>query len=408
MGKKDKHESDNTTPEATVEAVPTVQAIPAEEPVHAVEVITNPTAEGTVTAPPPAEAIPEGQTLAHLVPTLPHLKRILTRFHMPTMDDVEDALEKLTPEKKRAFQDVLERMNPVKPGVHLARNASLMPLDIKVYQGTGNDEMRPPLCPPGGIYTKDSRILAAPREFAAHTRAPVAMVAAVINIYEGQNFWPPREGSDGTVPTGIHPHDDIPFNMITGKPYCRSLDRIRGETFGDCASCRFKPFREKGVRECAQDVQLFVVLQGFTGLYRMILTGTSVRNAGQSIVNRIRHWPYPWYRLFEFDTVSKTEGHLRWFEMQARPAVSPDFPEGIVPDAHEQFLYSLLSAYIDGKVYFPQLSYIYKQSNKASEAPKEIDPAKGGGVADLDAQIAAAEAANKGGGGPVDYSTRNI
>jgi len=412
MSKKDKT--------STVEN-PTTETPPAETtPVAPIE--ASPEATEIVKAPPAAiEVANDGRTMAHLIPRLPHLKRMLSRIQRPTLDEIEEAVTKLAPEKSRAFSEVLERLDPIKPGIHLSQSQTMRPRDIKIYQGLGEDDMRPQMVPVGGVYTKDGRILAVPRKFADLLKAPQTFKAVVVNIFGRQSFWPPRgkgkngenEGK-GRVPPGEHPFEKTPFSLMSGTPYCQSLDRERGDVFGDCHSCIYRPWPDRETPgDCKKDIELYVVLADFTGIYRIQLTGRSVGNAGKSLGEWMKNWPNPWHRVFEFEAIAKSgeETKNAWFEWQVRLAVSPEQPEGIPPTEEEKNLYKLLSAQITAELYLPNLANSYAKSFRASEelgSGKEKKASALNDVSDLNAAIASAEAAATKAPDAIDYSTNNL
>lgn len=408
MSKKSQAETPVTEATVSTETVVAPPEAPIEVPPEATEVLTSPAAA--------IEVVDDGRTLAHLVPRLPHLKRVLTRFHRPTLDEIDDAVARLAPEKSKAFTEVMERLNPIKPGVFLARKRTMTPQDIKIYQGIGNDDMRPQMVPVGGVYTRDGRILAVPNNFANVIKAPQSVRAIVISIYEGQSFWPSRgDDGKGRVPPGEHPFEKIPFSMVSERPYCRSLDQVRGDVFGDCASCTYRPFAERGVpNDCKTDMQLYVVLADFTGLYRILLTGRSVGNAGKSIAKWMNNWSNPWARVFEFEAVAKTgekNSSNRWFEWQVRLAVSQEYPEGIPTTEEEKKLFQLLSNQVSAELYFPNLVNLYNQSFRSKggiEGGGEKKASSLNDVSDLNAAIASAEAAATKNPEAVDYSTNNL
>lgn len=364
MAKVEK-KAESVTPSPAPVAAPPTTPLPA-TPLPATEVAPAP--EPVAASPSTALAVAvqedDGTTLVHLATALPQFRAKLAKFKRPQPEDLQYALNALPDVERLAFQGVMEQMRAEKPGTHVA-DERFQVTDIKWFHGTGHDESRPQLCPPGGIYSKDGRILMAPKGF-DHLNAPQSMVAAVVGIHATQAFWPPRDSNpNGTVPPGM--------DRKSKTPYCTSLDRVRGSNFGDCGACVYRPWREKGVKECAQDVHLYLILQGFSGLYRMIVSGTSVKTGAGPVLARTKTWPNSWHRFFEFDTKAETNGTNRWFELQTRVATNKDFPQGIPLSKEAAEVCALISAQIDAEIYYPGLAQLYTKSQRMTQPETKAD-----------------------------------
>lgn len=358
MAKSKNNTTENTTENTAQDAVSA--ASPASADASAPETATAAPSELAVVE---ADLMESDNSMQHLIPKLPHLRSLLQRTHRVEPAELDEGVSHLSDESQRNFSGMLERMNPEKPGMHLSATSFQVP-DIRMYHGTGNDENRPPTAPEGSIYTSDSRVLFVPethRNF--FPGIPSKVNVAVVGVYEVRTYWPPRaeNGKDVVLPPGVTANGNAPI--------CRSLDRKKGDRFGDCSACPYRPWKDgKFDRSaCRDEMHLYVVLQGFSGIYRMVITGTSVKSAGLPIKKKALTWGTPWDFYFSLSTSKQTNGgSQRWFQYEAVLATDPANPNGLQPTADEKRVLALLSRQIETEAYLPGLASIY---NRAASAP---------------------------------------
>jgi hypothetical protein len=322
---------------------------------------------------------------------LPHLATYLERVLPPTPGELQNALAGLSPEKRAAFTAALARMNPVKAGQHTTRQEFRLP-EMRVFHGTGTDELRPRDCPQGGIYTTDGRILAAPKEALSnlkhnpkYAKLGTTVTCFVIGVHEAYTFWPPRSGNN---PPGVEVRPNVPI--------CRSLDRKRGSYFGACEACAYRPFKDGKANTkdaCRNEDHLYVVLSDFSGIYRLVVHGKSIKPCSAAIKKKTRPWVTYYEHAFELEAKEARQGTDRWFELTA--SVATDVPD---PSEQEAALLDVLVRYVDYEVYFPQLYTIYTTEPKVNE--------NNGSVSDMDELLKNANAVLSG--QMKDFSNNNL
>lgn len=373
--KQNKQTTNNTDADNTTENEPMTTAITA--PVN-----------NEITAPAEAD-VPLSALTKKYAEALPEWQQYLEQVAPPTPGEIDRALASLQENKRKAFLSALARMNPVKLGQHTSRRDFNLP-DLRVYHGTGNDEMRPAECPTGGIYGTDGRLLAA-------TKATLPSLAYnpkfrdlgttvrgfVISMHEAATFWPPRTGQ---LPPGIEVRANVPI--------CRTLDRKRGDYFGSCDACVYRPFKDgKSNKDaCRNEDHAYFVLADFSGVYRVVFSGTSIKPGSAAIKKKTRPWPSYFSQAFELDARERTEGSNRWFELTAEVSATV-----AAPDETESALLSALTRQIDYEIFFPRVYAIYTSPPKASVTQ--------GAVSDMDSLLAAAGGASDA---KKDVSNKNL
>jgi hypothetical protein len=302
--------------------------------------------------------VPVNALLKKYADALPEWQQYLEQVAPPTQGEIDRALSALPDDKRKAFLAALARMNPVKLGQHTSRREFSLP-DIRVYHGTGNDEMRPGDCPTGGIYGTDGRLLAAPKAALAnlkhnpkHAKLGTTVPGFVIGMHEAGTFWPPRSGN---LPAGIEVRANLPI--------CRTLDRKRGDYFGSCDACAYRPFKDGKPNKdaCRNEDHAYFVLADFSGVYRIVFSSTSIKPGSAAIKKKSRPWEAYFSHPFELESRERTEGSNRWFELAAEVAADLTDPTG-----EELTLLNALTRQVDYEIFFPRLHAMYTTAPKAS------------------------------------------
>ncbi len=365
----------------------------------ATEAASESTTEGTSALVPTSSAeivadVPVHALTKRYAESLPHMTAYLEQVAPPAPGEIQNALAALPDNKRAAFNAALARMNPVKAGQHTTRQEFRLP-EMRIYHGTGNDELRPSDCPTGGIYTTDGRVLAAPKEALAnlkhnpkHAKLGTTVSGFVIGVHEAHTFWPPRSGNN---PPGVE--------VRTNVPICRSLDRVRGDYFGSCKACVYQPFKDgkpNSKDACRNEDHIYFVLSDFSGVYRFVVHGKSVKPGSAAIKKKTRPWTAYYEHAFELEAKEAKEGTDRWFQLTA--SIATDVPD---PTDQEVALLNALVRQVDYEIYLPQLHTIY------TTEPKAV--ANAGSASDMDALLKNAGASGSAGqGGTKDVSKNNI
>lgn len=344
--------ADNPTETMTTTADPPV---PPPAPLPAAEPSALATTQGAALAPAEGDGDKfdplSESAVADLVKVFPTEEKYLRQIFVPVRDEVlDEALAGLSDAQQQAFAEAMARMNPVRAGDHRRQASSFKLYDLRIYQGTGNDESKPKLAPPGSIYSTDGRILAAgDPDQAALLRVPEKFAGYVISIYEGNTFWPPREDQGGQMPEGVED--------TGGAPICRSLDGEKGNRYGSCAACTYRPFIDKKPNRgaCTSSMFLIVVPTDFSGVYRFGLSGMS-NKAGRAMKKKMdAGWRSIWEHPFLFGTkkeIGKDDPNKRWFSVD--PSAQPGQPSD-----GEKAVLALLCRRYETEVYWPERRRIY-------------------------------------------------
>lgn len=376
-----------TTP-AVPSTTPVTEALTA-EPVGSTEIV----APATATA-----IVEEVDVSVHALTrkykeALPHMAAYLDQVAPPSTNEIQTAVAALDAIKRDAFIAALARMNPVKLGQHTTRQEFRLP-EMRIFHGTGSDELRPSDAPNGSIYSTDGRILAAPKAALAnlkhnpkHAKLGTTVTGFLIAVHEAHTFWPPRNGA-------LPPNVEVRANV----PICRSLDRKRGDYFGSCEACAYRPFKDGKPNKdgCRNEDHLYFVLSDFSGVYRFVVHGKSIKPGSAAVKKKSRPWATYFQHPFELEAREETQGTDRWFELAASVSTDVEAPTPV-----EAALLTALARQVDYEIFFPQLAAIY------TAEPKHVANGGASGASDMDALMAAANAPATG--APVkDVSKTNI
>lgn len=374
----------------TAAAAPVAAAAPAAPeaaPATSTELAPATTTEVAVAV---AVDVPVHELVRKYSAAMPQLAAYVQQVVPPAAGEIQRALALLPEKKREAFTAALARMNPVKAGQHTTRQEFRLP-EMRVFHGTGTDELRPSDCPQGGIYTTDGRVLSAPKDALAnlkhnpkHAKLTTSVIGFVIGVHEAHTFWPPRNGGN---PPGV----EVRANM----PICRSLDRKRGDYFGACDACAYRPFKDGKANKdaCRNEDHIYFVLADFSGVYRFVLHGKSIKPGSAAIKKKTRPWTSYYEQAFELEAHEAKEGTSKWYEIKASVATDVDSPT-----SEEAALLDTLVRQVDYEVYLPQMHAVY------TAEPKAV--ASVGGDADLDAMLKNAGAPDAG--GAKDFSKNNV
>lgn len=392
MSNNNKQNKQNTqNPAAVAPATPASASAPTPEAPTAPSTELATTTSSEVVVDVPTHALTKRYSEA-----LPQLAAYVEQVAPPKSGEIQAALANLSEAKRAAFAAALARMNPVKAGQHTTRQEFRLP-EMRMFHGTGTDELRPSDCPQGGIYTTDGRILAAPKDALAnlkhnpkHAKLGTTVTGFVIGVHEAHTFWPPRSGN---LPAGVE--------MRSNMPICRSLDRKRGDYFGSCEACAHRPFKDGKPNTkdaCRNEDHVYFVLSDFSGVYRFVIHGKSIKPGSAAIKKKTRPWTAYYEHAFELEAKEAKLGTDRWFELTA--SIATDVAD---PSAEEQALLDALVRQVDYEVYLPQMYAIYTTEPKVS--------ANAGSASDMDALLknaGASAAAPTGPSGTKDVSKNNL
>jgi hypothetical protein len=310
----------------------------------------------------------------------------------PAKGEVMGLVQHLNEAKRQNMQQAFKRMNPVKIGQHVAIRQNQLP-EMRIYHGMGTDEQRPADAPTGCFYSTDGRVITAQKANLATLRhnpkykdLRETIGVYIVGVQSARTFWPPRQNQTVDLPEGIEIRGNAPI--------CRSLDRVRGEVFGDCDACEHRPFKDKEanptVANCRNEDHIYVVLADFSGIYRLSVSGTSMPTAA-SMGKKSKTWEFYWQHAFELSLTEETKNGNRVFELKADV-----LPEESDPTPEESDLLNAIARQIDYEVYLPGMERIYAAKYVSSVTGNNKMSQSG---ADQLAKLAAMAGGGGGGGG---------
>ncbi len=406
---KNRDKGPNDSAPAT-EAPATGAPVVEETPVVATEAA--PVVSAPADAPATGEIVPVGEAtegevaFANLSKILPKTySGLLRRLKQVSQEELEVAGEALPALAKTNLYAMLDRMNPQKPGVFIKSYGFRVP-GAMVYHGTGNNEAKPELLPPGGIFSSEGRMLSVPQSHSAMLKVPATMRFYVLMVVDGYSWWPPRDKSI-PLPPDVNPDSKAPI--------CRSLDQKVGFRYGSCDACPNLPWKNGKMPEkdsCGTETTVYFVLADFSGIYSMTFAKTAIKEGALPIKKKANQWAKPWDFQFQIVThpeTGKTDPTQKWYVPASSVYTDGEHPAGVAPTEAEAALCALLCEKLQADVYLPQLASIY---SRAAGGHHQI-PAGGAPEQQADMSGLAAGVAIPGGVAPaqaavVDYSKNNV
>ena len=250
------------------------------------------------------------------------------------------AVLKTAPEQQEKLFDLIERLSPDKPGVHLS-SEGFQPTIVKLNQGVGNDASRPAKLPPGNFYSSSSRDLGD------------QFKVAVLGLTDGRILWPPKDSGTNT-------------------PVCYSIDNEEGSKFGKCALCPNAKLAYNA-NGCAPQYTFWFIDQELTGIYEVNFSKTSY-SAGKALARILKDSRRPWYRWVEFTAEERVNGDKRWFVIKANPVQDAKNAANNDTSSPLREVFDLLNRSLDLETYYPRLA---RQYDRAAE---NADPSAGAGA----------------------------
>lgn len=291
--------------------------------------------ETTALAPAPASDGSWLSTARQLAERVPLSKRDdVLMSSRPSPSQLMDLVSALPAGAQESMADLVRKTNPKKQGAHGSR-MGFRPTAVKLYQGTGNDPVRPPKMSSGEFYSADSRVLGEKLDI------------AILGFYEGRTLWPARDSGEKN-------------------PLCWSWDRQMGSRYGECSSC---PMASKRTNEggCGSDITFWFVDLAMTGLYSLTFSRTSY-GAGSALQKIITKSENIWDRVIRLETQERTVGDKRWYVIKASPVIDVKNPKLGDTDRALHPMFRAMSQILDADVYYPNLAEVYDRAKGAPEA----------------------------------------
>lgn len=367
-----KHDKKTTTPTTTSTTTTTEEKMPESTPTAAPA--ATPTPPQTPDVPvsalvrAPESALQTGDDPKAWMNELSKGVKSLLESTEPVGDgELAAYVEQLPDAAQQAFSDMLDRMNPIKPGMVVAESRFEIPA-AKLYHGVGDDPGRPASAPVGCVYTNEGRILVAfDKQNARNAGCKTTFEAAVLSIQETRSWWKPRNNPKFVLPPGV--------DADSKAPICTSHDRKRGGRFGDCVACPHRPYANGKYNDsgCADDYRLYFIMKDFSGIFEMTLKGKSVAAAIRPLQRRIKAMSTPWDIWFEFGLKEEKNEQGKWFSLTAQPFTDDKNPQFVPLTDVEKHVCNALSRQIINEVYLPKLESVYRGAKPVAEQAANMD-----------------------------------
>jgi hypothetical protein len=258
---------------------------------------------------------------------------------MPSDAEIETAVDLLPEEQQDAVFGFLNRMSGNKEGL-VGDDGGPDITELRLYQGTGNDPLRPAKLPTGEFYLTTGDAIGE------------AFIATPLLIWKGSTMWP--DANDGGS---------------RGAPECQTMDRKMGSAFGPCALCPNQPWKNGEPQKCTHDVLALMLKQDLSDIVLVRFSKTS-EPAGKQLIKMSKRgltlWS-KWYRITSEEKTSATNKSHRWFNYQI--AQEPGL-EGKTPKEINDFC-RMMSIQLQLRFLMPKIAWVYQQAadNKTEPYP---------------------------------------
>jgi hypothetical protein len=347
MAKKDHKVVENTvsSPAAVTPSPSAPAAPPVDVAATPAAVVQKPMTEQTsaiVAAPPTAlDASISAQTklLAERVGPMYEEDVLLTP--RPSPKDMISLVGTLSADIQTKVLKLIQKANPKKQGAHGSKTG-FTPTAIRLYQGTGNDAMRPVDMIPGQMYAADSTIIG--KEF----------IGVPVMYFEGRIMWPKKDPAGGDT---------------VSAPLCHSFDRKTGSKYGVCAKCP----NEAWGQGCSEEVTIYFVDQNITALYEMKFSKTS-QGAGKAIVNAVSKATNLWDRWISVTMEVRVDGSKKWWVFKAAPVADAKNPANNETPKELHPLFDAFSRVITHDIFFTGIADVNDRLKGSADAGGPASP----------------------------------
>jgi hypothetical protein len=257
-----------------------------------------------------------------------HIVKLQER--MPTDAEIEAAVDALPEEQQDAVFGFLLRMSGNKEGL-VGDDGGPDITELRLYQGTGSDPLRPPKLPTGEFYLTTGDAIGE------------AFIATPLIIWKGSTMWP-----------------DANEGGSRGAPECQTMDRKMGSAFGPCAQCPNRPWKDGEPQKCTHDILALMLKQDLSDIVLVRFSKTS-EPAGKQLIKMSKRglalWS-KWYRITSEEKTSATNKSHRWYNYQV--AQEPG-AEGRTPKEINDFC-RMMSIQLQLRYLMPKIAWVYQQA----------------------------------------------
>lgn len=254
------------------------------------------------------------------------IKRV--QQELPTPSQLQKLLDDL-PDQYEDLIEMMRRITGKKKGVYSQDDRPELP-ELRIYHGTGNDANRPEGQIPGEYY------------LTSQEKVGKQFEGTVLLMYEGRTMWGAAE--DG----GLR------------MPACNSMDRIVGTSFGLCASCPHRPWRDGQQQACSNDVIAYMLSKNLKDIVLVRFAKTSEPTGRQlkKLVKRSLSVWSRWYKIGAEARTAPTDRSKRWFVMNVEPIENSPVPDELHPFC------DAMCSILEASTILPNLQNQYQQAQQ--------------------------------------------
>jgi hypothetical protein len=287
------------------------------------------------------KTVPEAiATTGHsIIDAYAHIPAFVERYGKPLLrieaenvssEVVDKTLWSLPEEMQDKLFAIIAKMNPQKKGV-VTDSGQTDFLEIRLNQGTGNDQNRPEDSVSGHYYLSSVE------------KIGKSFLATPLLIWEGRQMWEQR-GDDAKGPN---------------TPECTSLDRHMGDHYGACEQCPYLPWRDNKPSRCGNTVTAILLIKDSYEIAMLRFQRTSTP-AGTQLVKFAKRGTVPWARWYKFEAEVQTKGNdKRWFIIKAAPTDE-------VVDKDLQKFCDVMCTVAERDYFYPRVARQYSQKGSNS------------------------------------------
>lgn len=272
---------------------------------------------------------------------------------LPSAKDTQMMLDALPDEMADDLSGLLRKLSGKKAGIY-SEDSHVDFSELKLFHGTGNDPNLPKDLPPGHFYMNTQE------------RVGPEFTGLVLALWEGRTNWPEKDSGESTG----------------GLPVCQSMNRIIGNTFGECDKCAHKPWRDGVKQRCADDIGAVMLTKDLKELVIVRFAKTSEPSGKRlrTLVKRNVDIYSKWYSLTTEPKTHPKDKNWRWYVINVTPV--PADKGGYVDERLHPFC-NTMRIMLEAGLLLPKIADTYASAERNKNKVQPILTDGGGSVAPI-------------------------